>query len=386
MTITAAHERVQDQAWFRRTLGQYPTGVCVITALNAGGEPEGMVVGSFTSVSLEPALVAFLPSATSATWARIRPAGSFCVNILAADQEHLCRVFASKSGNKFAGVSWRQGTTGAPILENSVAWIECHLDVVHEAGDHHIVVGRVADLDVERPRLPLLFFQGGYGSFSPRSSAVRDSRFGSQLQLIDRARPLMEQLADETGAQVAAAYCDGNELTVLARAGVTNTAFPPIIGQHLGIAAPLGIWWMAYADQPSVDAWLEGIDSQPARAAYQEAMASVRELGYCLGLASVHDQVGRVLDSRTQPGTAAPGRPETWVADPLSYAPSRLTEGSTAADHPEIVSLWAPAFSAPGEVSLGMMLTGFPPDGVPLRNYAERLLKLASDISDLTPH
>ncbi len=383
MSVTETHTRVQDQAWFRRTLGQYPTGVCVVTALNATGEPEGMVVGSFTSVSLDPALVAFLPSSTSATWARIRPAGSFCVNILAADQEHLCRAFAAKTGDKFAGVNWRAGPTGAPILENAVAWIDCDLEEVHQAGDHHIVVGRVKDLDVESPRLPLLFFQGGYGRFSPHSLAARDSQFGCQLQLIDRARPLMERLAEETGAQVAAAYCDGEELTILARAGTTNDEIPQVIGQHLRVAAPLGIWWMAYANQPRVDSWLAGIDSTPIRAAYEEVMISIREHGYCLGLATVHDQISHEIESRTQPRTTRRQRLDTWVPDPLSYTPTRLTETSTAADHPDVLSLWAPTFTAEGKVGLGLMMTNFTTDGPPLHHYADRLLALATDVTAL---
>jgi flavin reductase (DIM6/NTAB) family NADH-FMN oxidoreductase RutF len=154
-----------DSATFRRVLGHYPTGVCVVTAADAG-VGAGMVVGSFTSVSLEPPLVAFFPNRSSTTWPRIHRVGKFCINVLAADQHDLCRQFSRRGGDKFIGVSHRISANGSPILDGVVAWIDCTLETVHEAGDHFIVLGRVMALDVETPRKPLLFFQGAYGEFS----------------------------------------------------------------------------------------------------------------------------------------------------------------------------------------------------------------------------
>jgi 3-hydroxy-9,10-secoandrosta-1,3,5(10)-triene-9,17-dione monooxygenase reductase component len=156
-----------DPKTFRRVLGHYPTGVCAITAMQDNGEPIGMAVGSFTSVSLDPPLVAFFPDRSSSSWPKIQAAGRFCVNILAAHQEPLCRALAAKTGDKFAGLTYRQSSAGLPILDDIVAWIDCDLYAVYEAGDHYIVLGLVHSLDVERPNKPLLFFQGGYGQFSP---------------------------------------------------------------------------------------------------------------------------------------------------------------------------------------------------------------------------
>src|SRR3954469_1109241 len=89
-----------DQRWFRQVLGQYPTGVCVVTATLPDGSNAGFVVGSFTSVSLDPPLVAFFPDKGSTSWPKIRSAGSFCVNILGADHEDVCRRFASRAPDK----------------------------------------------------------------------------------------------------------------------------------------------------------------------------------------------------------------------------------------------------------------------------------------------
>ena len=163
-----------DARWFRQVLGQYPTGVTVVTA-NCAGTPVGMVVGSFTSVSLDPMLVAFFPDKSSTTWPKIRPTGLFCVNVLSADQETVCRAFTAKAPDKFDRTGWRLATSGSPILGGVVAWIDCDIWSVIDAGDHFIVIGRVRDLDMPNPALPLVFFRGGYGRFLPLSLAAGEA-------------------------------------------------------------------------------------------------------------------------------------------------------------------------------------------------------------------
>lgn len=156
-----------DSAHFRQVLGHFPTGVTVITAIGSDGRPAGFAVGSFFSVSLEPALVGFCAGKSSTSWPDIRRAGAFCVNILAEDQEAVCRAFASKTEDKFVGLGWTPTSAGLPRLADVLAWIECDIDAVHDAGDHEICVGRVRELAVEREKGALLFYRGGYGRFVP---------------------------------------------------------------------------------------------------------------------------------------------------------------------------------------------------------------------------
>jgi len=156
-----------DAAKFRQTLGHYPTGVCAITATQADGTPVAMIVGSFTSVSLEPPLVAFFPDKSSSSWAKIAECSGFCVNVLADDQGDLCRTLASKDPDKFSGVPYRLSELGAPILDRTLAWVDCSFHAVHEAGDHFIVVGEVHALDLHHPGAPLLFHKGSYGKVAP---------------------------------------------------------------------------------------------------------------------------------------------------------------------------------------------------------------------------
>src|ERR1700744_3896179 len=159
-----------DGARYRQVLGHYPTGVCIVTAIGNNGVATGMVVGSFTSVSLEPPLIAILPGKASATWPQLAAACKFCVNVLAHDQLSLCKQFATSGNHKFTRVSHRLSSNGSPILDGVIAWIQCDLHAVHEAGDHVIVLGHVTELEVQKPAEPLLFFRGGYGTFISRDS------------------------------------------------------------------------------------------------------------------------------------------------------------------------------------------------------------------------
>ena len=158
-----------DPGHFRSVLGNYPTGICVITGVSQDGEAAGLVVGSFTSVSLDPPLVAFFPDRGSSSWPLVRAGGYFCVNVLADEQIELCRRFASRGGDKFEGASHRLSQRGLPLLDGVVAHIECAIADEIEAGDHTIVLGRVETLAVERAAGPLLFFKGVYGHFAAAS-------------------------------------------------------------------------------------------------------------------------------------------------------------------------------------------------------------------------
>ena len=154
-----------DPAALRATMGQFCTGVVVATGA-VEGEPAGFAAQSFVSLSLDPPLVALCPAATSTSWPRLRASGSFCINILAADQQDVCGLFARSGGDKFAQMPWRAGVTGSPILEGVLAYVDCDLEAEHVAGDHTIAIGRVRDLAIlDETRGPLLFFRGVYGDF-----------------------------------------------------------------------------------------------------------------------------------------------------------------------------------------------------------------------------
>ncbi|MER6731204.1 flavin reductase family protein [Streptomyces puniciscabiei] len=159
-----------DPAEFRRVLGSFASGVTVITAPAADGErdPAGFACQSFASLSLEPPLVCFMVGRTSATWPRIARAGVFCVNVLGAGQDELCRAFAVSGADKFAGVAYDPApASGSPRLTGAAAWIDCTVHAVHPGGDHLIVVGRVDALGTEGQDEPLLFHRGRFARIGP---------------------------------------------------------------------------------------------------------------------------------------------------------------------------------------------------------------------------
>ncbi|MGI9602550.1 MAG: flavin reductase family protein [Acidimicrobiales bacterium] len=150
---------------FRKVLGCVPTCVTVVTAMD-GDTPVAMVIGSFGSVSLDPPLVEFMPGTTSKTWPQIERAGSFCVNVMGADQLDVCNAFFTKAEDPFELHQWEpSAATGSPRLAGSAAWIDCTIDQVVSAGDHYIVIGAVVALDGDPDHNPLVFHHGAYGSF-----------------------------------------------------------------------------------------------------------------------------------------------------------------------------------------------------------------------------
>jgi 3-hydroxy-9,10-secoandrosta-1,3,5(10)-triene-9,17-dione monooxygenase reductase component len=156
-----------DPGEFRRVLGSFASGVTVVTAPAAEGEdgPAGFACQSFSSLSLDPPLVAFMVGRTSTTWPRIARAGGFCVNVLSAAQGPLCRAFARSGTDKFAGVDHDAApVSGAPRLTGTLAWIDCAIHAVHTGGDHLIVVGRVNALGAGdgTDEQPLLFHKGRF--------------------------------------------------------------------------------------------------------------------------------------------------------------------------------------------------------------------------------
>lgn len=156
-----------DAIRFRSVLGRFATGVVAVTAIDpATGEPTGLAANSFTSVSLNPPLVAFCVAHTSTTWPKIRAADRYCINILADHQREICLQLATKGAAKFAGLTWAKSPAGQPVIDGAIAWLECSAQAEHLAGDHVIVVCQVHHLDTHHDTGPLLFYRGGYGRFA----------------------------------------------------------------------------------------------------------------------------------------------------------------------------------------------------------------------------
>ncbi|MGY1815203.1 flavin reductase [Blastococcus sp. SYSU D00820] len=362
---------------FRRALGHYPTGVAVVTAREADGSPVAMVVGTFTSVSLDPPLVGFLPDRSSWSGARIREAGSFCVNVLSSDQENVCRAFARREDDRFTAHCTEDAGSGSPRLTDAVLWIDCDIESVLPAGDHDMVLGRVRDLGVaENAALPLLFLRGGYGAPLLPSIQVEAPELGAQLRLADLVRTEAEQLSRDLELECLVGALVEESEVVLATAGIGRApgGSATRLGSTFPLAAPFGPLYVAWATEAERETWLQrgrrlsGGESMDLAARELDA---IRELGYevttdratadrferLFGDADDADDAGAILRGLTAK------LPESGLRAPIEH----LTD---------VTSLAAPVHDADGRVVMVLRLIGFQGSESPerLRTCLDRLL------------
>lgn len=160
--MTAQAETMIDPKAFRTVLGHFTTGVTIITAASAQG-PVGFACQSFAALSLDPPLVLFCPAKTSGSWPVIEQTGHFAVNVLAEHQQDVSSVFGARGEDKFARVDWTPADkSSSPLITDTLTWLDCAIDTVHDAGDHYIVIGRVLELGHTSHAKPLLFDRGRY--------------------------------------------------------------------------------------------------------------------------------------------------------------------------------------------------------------------------------
>ena len=151
-----------DLRTLRDALGCFATGVTVVTCLGANGEPAGLTVNSFTSVSLDPPLLLVCIAKQAASAEPLVSASHFAVNVLQTGQRPASIRFSTRDEDRFGTTPWSCGEAGAPILKDSLGVFECERYGVHDGGDHHILVGRVVKASFDATLDPLLYFRGKY--------------------------------------------------------------------------------------------------------------------------------------------------------------------------------------------------------------------------------
>ncbi len=152
-----------DSTLFRRVCGRFPTGVTVITVRDAEGHPHGVTISSFSSLSLDPRLVMVCLDLRSGVLGHFLESTHFAINILAEHQEEHSRRFASISESRFHGVDWREAESGVPLLDGSLAQLECRTTRWFEAGDHVVLIGEVLRAGYREGK-PLVYFASNYGT------------------------------------------------------------------------------------------------------------------------------------------------------------------------------------------------------------------------------
>ncbi len=156
-----------SSAEFRRSLGMFATGVTIVTARGAGGELVGLTANSFNSVSLSPPLVLWSLSRAASSMAHFSAGSHYAIHILASDQKDLAERFATRGSDRWAGVAFRDGMAGAPLLDGAAAVFECFNRSRYEEGDHVIFVGEVEHCSHREGASPLLFHGGRFYTEHP---------------------------------------------------------------------------------------------------------------------------------------------------------------------------------------------------------------------------
>lgn len=349
-----------DAAAFRETLGHYPTGVAVVTACDTDGAPIGMVVGTFSSISLDPPLVSFSPQKNSATFALLRECETFGVNVLAADQEDLCRRMATGGAQKFDGVEWTIGAHGAPIIDGVVAWVECAWDQIVEAGDHYIVLGQVLALDVPRPTPPLLFFQGSYGKFStPSLMAAAHPDLLQAVRMAETIRADVEACAAELELTCSvSAQLDGEIVTLLVAQGADGDE-EQVVGQRVPHLAPVGSAFLVEASDNEVVRWSSHLGAEDELIDQLDAnLETVRRRGYSVALRTAASADRRqAMADYSDPDSLPSHEREVrrlMAGSVRDYEP--VIEAGAAYD---LYSITVPVLGVPGP-SLAVRVTGLP--------------------------
>ncbi|MBN9004029.1 MAG: flavin reductase [Rhizobiales bacterium] len=183
----------QDSRAFRRCLGEYATGVTVITTRHAGGL-AGVTANSFSSLSMDPPLIMWAISRTSRSFDSFRSAESFAVHVLSADQIAISRRFSGADQNKFAGLAWSPGQTGAPLIDGVAARFECRREAIYDGGDHVILVGRV-EYYTHYETEGLLFARGAYGIAQDHPDLRTKTDIDVSLKNTPRPFPLLTLLS-----------------------------------------------------------------------------------------------------------------------------------------------------------------------------------------------
>jgi len=150
-----------DSKLQRKIMGRFATGVTVVTTAGPGGL-GGLTANAVSSLSLEPPLVLVAVDKRAGSYPEIKANGCYAVNILAADQEEISRRFATPGPKDYTGLTWTKAVTGAPVLEGTLAWVDCRLAEVLPGGDHDIFVGEIVAGEARDEGLPLLYFSGKY--------------------------------------------------------------------------------------------------------------------------------------------------------------------------------------------------------------------------------
>ncbi|MCZ4519161.1 flavin reductase family protein [Rhodococcus ruber] len=271
------------QRTFREVTGHYPTGVAVVTGVHPTGELLALVVGTFSSVSLDPPLVSFMPMKTSRTFTKMEECSSLCINIVGGDQEREVMSIAQRWENKFDGIDWYPSPHGSPALTDAIGWIDTEIWKTVDAGDHWIVLCEVQDMAITNPVSPLIFFQGGYGSFVCTSLLARmDHEILPAIHAAHAARSEVEALAAEIGCEVSVLTAvSADEMATVLSATAPGVDRDAALAQRIPIVPPIGDSYVFALPEAEQNRWIDKLKGdEKDTQVHRNRLDFIREHGY----------------------------------------------------------------------------------------------------------
>lgn len=278
----------EASAWWRAALGEYPTGVCLVTGVAAEGSPIGMVVGSFVAVSQDPPLIGFFAGHGSSTLPALKESGCFTVSVLAGRSESLCRAFAMKDSARWKKGAFAPSPAGAPRVSDAVAWFDAEIEDVRDYGDHSFIVGRITDAGAGAGAadLPLLFRRAGYGTFAAPSDTFDTRAFVERLRWATAGEREVKAIADDFGVHMSVTTQIGDAVVTLAAIDPSSSASSyENVGASHPWAAPIASIFAAWAPAERRRAWEEAsrhLTGAVDRPLLERILSGVRDRGYAI--------------------------------------------------------------------------------------------------------
>lgn len=385
---------IESSELWRAVLAEYPTGVALVTANLADGEPAGMIVGSFTAISQDPPLIGYFGDDSSSTFRSIEVAGRFAVSVLSDTDDALLRSFIRKDEGRFEQSGLTRTANGLLRVEDAVAWFEARTESVQRIGDHQLVVGHVDEFGVGSPDAgsPLLYRRGGFGAFAIPADALDARLVGERVATAQIAAEVLLPLVDRVGGDIAITASVGESVVVVglvsrapaerARSNLQPTSGPMrAIGIWLPFAAPVEPLFAAWAPERTRSFWIERarhLVGSVDRRGVEAQLAAIRERGYSVS-------VDAELTSRFFNVIADPKAQRESYAQMWSEYASRTIE-SVSSDLPlsDIAAVQVPVFNADGQVALVLTVSdvGPFPDPAALDAFADDLLAAANRVAE----
>jgi len=309
---------------FRRCLGEFITGVTVITTVGLDGKRYGLTANSFSSVSLDPPLILWSLRLNATNFPIYSTAETFAVNILAEDQVDVSNRFAKSGPDRFEGVAFSEGTDGLPLIDGCVAQLECKREATYPGGDHVVFIGRVQRIR-NAGRKPLALRSGKYMVVHPHEPVPEGGDVAQEniaaLKAVHAARPVLEELGRETDKAVGLTvwgnlgptviwWCEGSRpLQTRVRCGLVVSLLNSSTGALFAAFAPREVTGpmleaeltrqepgeQRFKTRGDVEAYLDRVRSERLGAIFNVVNPGINERGHTAFAAPVFDASGAIV-------------------------------------------------------------------------------------------